>query len=193
MKKSNWIVFAIAAILSIVLLGLWYGLGFNHVDSPLDLVLTIIWWAIIVVMWVLINRVEKKREERQRTCYVMPGAFYNSEVGVVRMEDAVAAASAAGKPKPAGITDAMQDSLEKLEYGFEVKSMPSKSDAGVDYRYIVRSSAFKVKDAAQQAAGARAYGQRRDVEWNGEVVSMDRPNAKPVPFRNKEELAAIIG
>lgn len=193
MKKSNWIVFTIAVILSIVLLGLWYGLGFNHVDSPLDLVLSIIWWAIIVVMFVLINRVEKKREERQRTCYVMPDAFYNSELGVVKMEDAVVAASSAGKPKPASITDAMQDSLEKLEYGFEVKGMPKKADAGVDYRYIVRSFAFKVKDSAQQAAGARTYSQRKDVEWTGEVVSMDRPNDKPVPFRNKEELAAIIG
>ena len=50
MKKSNVIVFAIAAVLSIFLLWLWYFLGFNQIDSPLDLIISIIWWVVIVAL-----------------------------------------------------------------------------------------------------------------------------------------------
>ena len=44
MKKSNVIVLAVAALVAAFLLFLWYYLGFNRIDNPFDLVLTICWW-----------------------------------------------------------------------------------------------------------------------------------------------------
>ena len=48
MKKSNVIITVILAAVSIFLLALWYWLGFNEIDSPLDLVISVVWWAVIV-------------------------------------------------------------------------------------------------------------------------------------------------
>ena len=48
MKKSNIIITAVAAIASIFLLWLWYFLGFNEVDSPTDLVVSVAWWAVVI-------------------------------------------------------------------------------------------------------------------------------------------------
>lgn len=42
MRKSNWLVAVMAALSCAVLLGLWFQLGFNHVDDPLDLVIAIV-------------------------------------------------------------------------------------------------------------------------------------------------------
>lgn len=50
MKKSNVIVFVLLALASAFFLWLWYFLGLNRVDEPLDLVLSIVcggwssWW-----------------------------------------------------------------------------------------------------------------------------------------------------
>lgn len=49
MKKSNIVVLTIAAVVSVFLLGLWFFLGFNQIDSPLDLVVSVIWWVAIAV------------------------------------------------------------------------------------------------------------------------------------------------
>lgn len=202
MKKSNWIAFAIAAIISIVLLCLWFYLGFNHVDSPLDLVISIIWWVVIIALCYGIYRVEKKRMERLRTCYVLagePGSYYNSEAGVVQMQQVMEQARQNGQPEPT-MVDAIQETLEKLEYGFDIAEMPSKDDEGVEYKYIVRNTTFKVKDEdeqqAQQQANADASAAQQDneeeVEWEGEVQSVEDPDADPIPFKSKEELAAIL-
>ena len=61
MKKSNFIVLGISAIAAALLLVLWYYLGFNHIDNPLDLVLAIVWWVGIVVIAVVIARLERQR------------------------------------------------------------------------------------------------------------------------------------
>ena len=50
MKKSNWIGLAIAVLVDVFLLWLWFFLGFNQVDSPLDLVISIIWLVVIVAV-----------------------------------------------------------------------------------------------------------------------------------------------
>ena len=42
MRKSNWLVVAIAAVAAGLMLWAWYALGFNHVDDPLDLVVAIV-------------------------------------------------------------------------------------------------------------------------------------------------------
>ena len=83
MKKSNVIVFAIAAVLSIFLLWLWYFLGFNQIDSPLDLIISIIWWVVIVALIAGVVKVEKTRREKIRTTYVGTGFLFNSEAGTV--------------------------------------------------------------------------------------------------------------
>ena len=49
MKKSNVIVFVLLALASAFFLWLWYFLGLNRVDEPLDLVLSIVWWLGIAV------------------------------------------------------------------------------------------------------------------------------------------------
>ena len=45
MRKSNYLVLGAAAVVAALLLVLWYHLGFNRIDSPLDLVLAIVWWV----------------------------------------------------------------------------------------------------------------------------------------------------
>lgn len=47
MRKSNWLVVAIAAVAAGLVLWAWYALGFNHVDDPLDLVVAIVWWLVM--------------------------------------------------------------------------------------------------------------------------------------------------
>ena len=49
MKKSNVIVTAIIVVLSAFLLWLWYSLGLNTVDQPLDLVVSVVWWALVAI------------------------------------------------------------------------------------------------------------------------------------------------
>lgn len=66
MKKSNIVVFTIAAVVSVFLLGLWFFLGFNQIDSPLDLVVSVIWWVAIVVSVLAIGKVESNRREKIR-------------------------------------------------------------------------------------------------------------------------------
>ncbi|MCI8425843.1 MAG: hypothetical protein HFJ72_09360, partial [Adlercreutzia sp.] len=50
MRKSNWLVTAIAAVAAGVLLWVWFALGFNHVDDPLDLIVAVAWWAVVAAV-----------------------------------------------------------------------------------------------------------------------------------------------
>lgn len=47
MRKSNYLILGILVVASIFFLWMWYALNFNLVDNPLDLVLTIVWWAVV--------------------------------------------------------------------------------------------------------------------------------------------------
>ena len=125
MKKSNYLVLAVSALVSIFLLYLWYSLGFNKIDSPLDLVISIIWWALIAVLVVWINKLEKTRQQRIRTMYLAPTVLYNSETGVRRLQ-----------PR-ASTVEAMQEVLEGLEYGFDTHDLPSRDE--VDFAYVVKT------------------------------------------------------
>ena len=129
MKKSNYLVLAISALVSIFLLYLWYSLGFNQIDNPLDLVISIIWWALIVALVVWINKLEKTRQQRIRTVYLAPAALYNSETGVRELEDG------------ANPVEAMQTVLEGLEYGFDTQDLPSRDE--VDFTYVVKTEEYK--------------------------------------------------
>ena len=61
MKKSNVIIFVLLAIASAFLLWLWYCLGLNKVDEPLDLVLSILWWIVIIASIVIVAKMEQIR------------------------------------------------------------------------------------------------------------------------------------
>ena len=50
MRKSNWTILAVLAVAAGFFLWLWYYLGFNFVDEPLDLVLAVAWWAMVVAL-----------------------------------------------------------------------------------------------------------------------------------------------
>ena len=88
MRKSNYLVLGAAAVVAALLLVLWYHLGFNHIDSPLDLTLAIVWWVGIVAIAAIIVRFEERRRRQIRTLYVSPKSLYSSELGMVGIGDA---------------------------------------------------------------------------------------------------------
>lgn len=171
MKKSNWIAFIIAIIISAFLLWLWFYLGFNHIDYPLDLVLSIIWWVIVAVACYVIYRVEKKRQERARTCYVADNYIYNAEAG---------SSSAEG---PEETVQRMHDVIKELEYTFDVKDMPKDPK----FNFVVRSKKFKVTREADETNGTP-----EELEWEGEVSLPERPDDDPLPFANRDELLQTL-
>lgn len=146
MRKSNWIIAAILLLASVAFLWIWHALQFDLVDNPLDIVVTIIWWVVIIAACFAIHWAEKKRQERIRTVFVAPGLVYNSEVGVVRLN-------------PEGeLVDALQTILSSLTYGFDLAELPANSR--VKFKQIVRSSRFA--DAGKV--------------WEGEVVEVAHPD-----------------
>ena len=62
MRKSNYLILGILVVASIFFLWMWYALNFNLVDNPLDLVLTIVWWAVVGLVILGITMAEKKRK-----------------------------------------------------------------------------------------------------------------------------------
>lgn len=129
MKKSNVIIFVILALVSIFLLWLWYYLGLNHVDEPLDLVISIIWWAIIIAAIVVIVRVEKVRKERIRTIFVSEDVVFNSEAGSLSYND------------PVQLVSVLEEILKDLKYNFTKKDLPNKNAFPI--KFIVHTSKFK--------------------------------------------------
>ena len=171
MKKSNWVAFIIAIIISAFLLWLWFYLGFNHIDAPLDLVLSIIWWVLIAVVCFWIYRVEKKRQERARTCYVAKNYVYNSEAGSMSAEGTEAAVVV------------MHDIIHDLDYTFEVRDMPENAK----FDFVVRSKKFKVQREEDKEKGIE-----EELEWNGEVAIVELPDDDPIPFENRDELLSVL-
>lgn len=173
MKRSNWIVLAILVLISAFLLWLWYYLGFNKVDNPFDLVLSIIWWiGVAVIVW-LVYRSEKKRQEQIRTIYVSPTSLFNSERGVVEC------------PDPAQRVTLMEDILGNLRYNFHREDMPSKDE--FDFRYVVRTEDYKEPDKDEESQQKDAIPtatqvmtdvtapkeQEDEPTWKGTVVKID--------------------
>ena len=170
MKKSNIVVFAIIAVISIFLLWLWYYLGFDKIDNPLDLVLSIVWWIGVALLIGAIAKVEQTRRERIRTCYVASNKIYNSERGTVPYAHGASPA------------DAIQGILVDLKYGFDVQEMPSKQST--QFINVVRTTAFK--------AGKDDNGKVTVEEWKGNVSLVMRPKDEPMEFQNREQLEAIL-
>lgn len=168
MKKSNWIGLAIAVLVDVFLLWLWFFLGFNRIDSPLDLVVSIIWLVAIVAVAAAVNRLERQREKRLRTIYVSSTAIFNKERGLVLLGSAAAAPSV------------MECILKDMEYGFDLKEMPKPEE--FDCRYVVQTDKFK-------AAG----GEGGEPTWKGTVVAIDRAAGnREMPFSSRDELAAAL-
>lgn len=168
MKKSNWIGLAIAVLIDAFLLWLWFFLGFNRVDSPLDLVISVIWLVAIVAVAVAVNRLERQREKRLRTIYVSSTAVFNKERGLVSL------GSAAAAPR------VIEGILGNLEYGFDMKDMPKLEE--FDCRYVVQTDEYKAAD-----------GEGGSPTWKGTVVAIDRAAGnREMPFSSRDELAAAL-
>ena len=164
MKKSNYIVLAVAAIAAAVLLFIWFYRGFYLVDNPLDLVLAIVWWLLIVAVAYVITRAEAKRKRSIRTVYVSPTALYNPELGVVGL----------GKM---GQVQAIEDMLVSLKYGFDTKTAPEK--AKFDYRFVVQTDEYE-KDGD-------------NTTWKGTVIKIDRENGNvETKFNSIEQLTQAL-
>lgn len=168
MKKSNWIGLAIAVLVDVFLLWLWFFLGFNRIDSPLDLVISIIWLVAIVAVAAAVNRLERQREKRLRTIYVSSTAVFNKERGLVSLGSAAAAPSV------------MERILRDMEYGFDLKEMPKPEE--FNCRYVVQTDEYK-------ATG----GEGGDPTWKGTVVAIDHAAGnREMPFSSRDELAAAL-
>jgi hypothetical protein len=197
MRKSNWIVMVVAVAISAFLLWLWYYLGFNNIDSPLDLIISIVWWALVALFVYLIVRSEAKRQRQIRTIYVSDGALFNPERGLVAC------------PDPATRIDAMQEILSNLSYGFHMEDMPAEDD--FDCSYVVRTDDFKEREAdegnatedgrtsqatsvsATTPAASGATDQADDVTWKGSVVHVDHANGnKESSFDGRQQLGAAL-
>lgn len=181
MRKSNYLVLGAAAVVAALLLALWYHLGFNRIDSPLDLTLAIVWWVCIVAIAAILVRFEERRRRQIRTLYVSPKSLYSSELGMVGIEEA-------------GAVEAMRGMLGQLKYGFDSKGLPDRKK--FDYRFVVRTDEFKERDGeggkpADNAAGSAA--QRKDPTWKGTVIKINRQNGNSeTPFDGIDQLKEAL-
>ncbi len=172
MKKNNIIVLATLVVVCALLLWLWFYLGFNQIDNPLDLVLAIAWWAVIAAIVIFVTYLERKRQHRIRTIYVSPTALYNSERGIVALDGTA--------------IDTMQDILQKLQYGFDTKALPDKKH--FDYRYIVQTDEYKEHPGSSEAKNAAG-----EPMWTGKVIKLDRQNGNAeVAFQDVHQLQEAL-
>lgn len=141
LHKSNKAVFTASAVLSLLLLGLWFYQGFHLVDDPGMLGLSGLWWLAILAAVAAVAWVEHLRRRRIRTVYVTDKKLYNSETGVVII------------PQGEHPTDTVATITAGLRYGFSHANPPGKEEFPV--RYLIRTKEFK--------GGGR-------VAWTGEVV-----------------------
>lgn len=155
MKKSNVIIYALVTIGSVFLLWLWYYLGLYHIDEPLDLVLSIIWWAMIVVAIVAIIQVEKRRKDRIRTVYVANNEIFNSEAGKLNVEE------------PAQLIDRVSETLLDLKYDFSKNDFPKKEEFSP--RFFIRTS--KISDDAWEGEVVNTWTRNQTPFKNREELA----------------------
>ena len=178
MRKSNWIVYIVVLVVSAFLLWLWYWLGFDHVDAPLDLVLSIIWWIGVAIASYAIYRVEQKRRMRRRTCFLRTGLLYNCEIGTRGLASADADTA----------VDAIHDVIDSLEYDFSIQDRPEDSEGNlIPFMYVVRSKKFDIERREDEETNTP-----EEIDWRGEVAIVARPDDDPIPFDNVDELRRIM-
>lgn len=161
MRKSNWVIAAILLVASLAFLWLWQALQFSLVDNPLDIVVTVVWWVVIVAACVAIHLAEKKRQERIRTVFLAPGLVYNCEAGVLRLDAGTSS------------VEAIREVLVNLTYSFDLAELPANSR--VRFQQIVRTARF--------ADGGRT--------WEGEVVEVRRPDVPHPFHSQKELISLL--
>lgn len=146
MRKSNWIIIGVLVLASIIFLAMWYMLGFNLVDNPLDLVLTIIWWLLIIAICVIIHVVESRRQRTIRTTFTAPGLVYNTEKGVVKLKE------------DDHYVPIMKKLLSGLDYDFDKKDLDNNTK--IRFKYIVHTDKFADNGKT----------------WTGDVIKVTNPN-----------------
>ena len=109
--KKNWLAMSATIVVSAFLLFLWYGLGLYQIDSPLDLIISIIWWVIIAGLAWSLNKAEQKRRFALRTLYVGKESIFNPEMGEMPLEDR-------------DYIEVAADVLTDLDYGFKTVQLP---------------------------------------------------------------------
>lgn len=203
MRKSNVIILAVLAVAAGFFLWLWYYLGFNFVDDPLDLVLAIVWWAVVLVVIFGIHTAEKKRRRRVRTAYLAPGMLFNSEAGFVDLD---------ALEEGTTLVDALEQTLVGLKYTFDRKDPADEDAAAAASGGAATPAAAEGLPASSEAPAAPgaepAPGKPRGIvrferivrtdkfdkddagKWEGEVVDVKTQEA--TPFKGKEELSALL-
>lgn len=177
MKKSNIIVLAVAAAVSVFLLALWFILGFNHVDSPVDPLVTLVWWIVIVAAVLIINKVESTRRERIRSVYVGEGQLFNSELGLVSAQPGTS------------LVGNVASIVENLDYGFGKQDFPEEDQ--FTPRLLVRTTEYKRDYEEEQGQDQQGRSRTRQrVTWKGEVVFPKGAGSRE--FNSPEELHAIL-
>lgn len=135
MKKSNWIIIGILVVASIIFLCLYYFLHFDLVHQ-LDLILSIIWWVLIIAICIAIHTVEARRCRAIRTSFLARDVIYNPEAGIVRVGEGQ------------NIVNDLEKILENLNYN--VKAPESSNDKRIKFDYIVHSDKFDLKRGVWQ-------------------------------------------
>lgn len=177
MKKSNVVIFVLLALASAFFLWLWFFLGLNRVDEPLDLVLSIVWWAVVVVAIAVIVKMERTRRRRIRTVYVGDGLAFNSEAGLVELEEGVST------------QEAVAAILDKLTYDFTRNDFPDEDEFRP--KFFIRTKEFEAdepKEESEQSPEQESASAFR--KWKGEVFLVDAKQERP--FDTPEELSAIL-
>ena len=161
MRKSNWTILAVLAVAAGFFLWLWYYLGFNFVDDPLDLVLAVAWWAMVVALAVGIHAAESKRRRRVRTTYLAPDVLFNSEAGFVNL---------GAFEEGTTLADALEYTLAGLKYTFDRKD-PSSDALGATGEPVGAAGPEAVDGdvASRRAFGIRRSGRLRQASRNREV------------------------
>lgn len=162
MRKSNVFIIAILIVASIAFLWLWNYLQFNLVHG-LDLIITIVWWVVIVALCVAIHYVEQKRRERMRTVFISDGALYNSEAGVVPLES----------DDPAIYVEAIRELLSNMNYDADAKV--DSNQTRMRFKYIVHSPKFSDEGDT----------------WKGDVVRVAGSH-DPITFDDAQGLLHIL-
>lgn len=163
MKKSNIAIIAILVVASIVFLALWFVFDFNTVDTK-DIVISVIWWVVIIAICIAIHRAEKKRQEAARIVFIADDLLFNSEAGIIPLNASDSEA----------VVKQIKQTLNSLNYDVEAPSIPN--DSKIRFKYIVRSPKFSQNGAV----------------WEGEVVTLSQSSA-PQTFASERELVRALG
>lgn len=162
MRKSNWLIIAVAVVASFLLLWAWFALGFNHVDDPVDMVVAVIWWVAVAAVIAAIVWAENKRRQKMQTAFLGKRLVYSPEFGVFRT-----------KKKQSEI-DMLQDILAGMTFPDRV--VPLDNEVRDSFRWVVRTRNFKDHGKV----------------WEGEVLPANDPKAQARVFASKEDLAALL-